>query len=82
MLANPRTRTSCFHRVKDGASVANFRISCLHHPNVLSDREIVPGAAMRRYVEQMLDDGQTQHAEQEPSTIPIATPSNCPGGRA
>lgn len=64
MLANPRTRTSRFHRTQDGASVANFRISCLHHPNVLAGREIVPGAVMRRYVEQMIDDGQTQHAEQ------------------
>jgi len=63
MLANPRTRTSRFHRAGGGAQVANFRISCLHHPNVLADREVVPGAVMRRYVEQMIDDGQTQHAE-------------------
>lgn len=63
LAANPRTRTSRFHRAAAGESVVNFRISCLHHPNVLQDREIVPGAVMRRYVEQMIDDGQTQHAE-------------------
>jgi hypothetical protein len=45
MLANPRTRSSRFHRTRDGASVVNFRISCLHHPNVLANREIVPGAS-------------------------------------
>lgn len=63
LLANPRTRTSRFHRAATGEDVANFRISCIYHPNVLSDREIVPGAVMRRYVESMIDDGQEQHAE-------------------
>jgi hypothetical protein len=63
MLANPRTRSSRFHRAAEGDTVANFRISCMYHPNVLSGGEIVPGAVQRRYVEQMIDDGQTQHAE-------------------
>ncbi len=64
MLANPRTRYSRFHRISAGANVVNFRLSCIYHPNVLENREIVPGAVMRRYVEQMIDDGMTQHAEQ------------------
>lgn len=63
MLANPRTRSSRFHRAAAKDNVVNFRISCLHHPNVLANQEIVPGAVMRRYVETMIDDGQTQHAE-------------------
>lgn len=63
MLANPRTRSSRFHRAAAGADVANFRISCVYHPNVLAGRELVPGAVQRRYVEQMIADGQTQHAE-------------------
>jgi hypothetical protein len=63
MLANPRTRSSRFHRAAAGADVANFRISCVYHPNVLAGRELVPGAVQRRYVEQMIDDGNTQHAE-------------------
>lgn len=62
MLANPRTRSSRFHRAAAGADVANFRISCVYHPNVLAGRELVPGAVQRRYVESMIDDGQTQHA--------------------
>lgn len=63
MLANPRTRSSRFHHAAAGDTVANFRISCTHHPNVLAGREIIPGAVMRQYVEAMIDDGQTQHAE-------------------
>ncbi len=63
MLANPRTRSSRFHRMAATTTTTNFRISCIHHPNVLQGREVVPGAVMRRYVEEMIDDGTTQHAE-------------------
>lgn len=63
MLANPRTRTSRFHRAAAGERVASFRISCIQHPNVLAGHEIIPGAVMRDYVETMIDDGQEQHAE-------------------
>lgn len=56
MLANPRTRTSKFYEQRTRADVASFRISCIYHPNVLADREIVPGAVRRDYVEKMLDD--------------------------
>lgn len=63
LLANPRTRSSRFHRAAEGEDVANFRISCIYHPNVLQGREVVPGAVQRRYVESMIDDGKTQHCE-------------------
>lgn len=63
LLANPRTRSSRFHRMGAADNVANFRMSCLYHPNVLADHEIVPGAVRRRYVEEMIDDGTTRHAE-------------------
>lgn len=55
MLANPRTRTSRFYKQRTRSDVANFRISCLYHPNVLGDKEIVPGAVRRDYVEKMID---------------------------
>ncbi|MCC6271637.1 MAG: hypothetical protein IT190_10200, partial [Microbacteriaceae bacterium] len=55
MLANPRTRTSNFYKQRTRADVANFRISCLYHPNVLVNKEIVPGAVRRDYVEMMID---------------------------
>jgi hypothetical protein len=56
MLANPRTRTSKFYKQRLRADVVSFRISCLYHPNVLADREIVPGAVRRDYVQRMIDD--------------------------
>lgn len=56
MLANPRTRTSRFHKVKSLPAAATFRISCIHHPNVLVGREIIPGAVRREYVEEMVDE--------------------------
>ena len=56
MLANPRTRTSMFYRQRMRQDVQNFRISCIYHPNVLANREIVPGAVRRDYVENMLDE--------------------------
>jgi hypothetical protein len=55
MLANPRTRTSLFHKQRLRSDTHNFRISCLWHPNVLADREIVPGAVRRNYVEKMVE---------------------------
>lgn len=55
LLANPRTRSSPFHKVRTSSNVANFRLSCLYHPNVLADREIVPGAVKRDYVIGMVE---------------------------
>jgi hypothetical protein len=60
MLANPRTRTSKFYKQRTREDVANFCISCIYHPNVLADREIVPGAVRRDYVTGMVRD----HAEE------------------
>lgn len=63
MLANPRTRSSRFHKAASDPRVASFRIDCIHHPNVLEGREIVPGAVRRQYVESMIDNGSEQHCE-------------------
>jgi hypothetical protein len=54
MLANPRTRSSRFHKAAELPDVRSFRISCIWHPNVLAGREVVPGAVRRQYVEKML----------------------------
>lgn len=54
MLANPRTRTSRFHKSAALATVQSLRISCLYHPNVLTGREVVPNAVRRDYVESMI----------------------------
>lgn len=56
LLANPRTRTSRFHKLRLSPWVKSFRISCVHHPNVQANKEIVPGAVRRDYVEMKLQD--------------------------
>lgn len=56
MLANPRTRTSKFAKQKARTDTLSFRISCLWHPNVIANREIVPGAVRRDYVLTMLEE--------------------------
>lgn len=58
VLANPRTRTSEFHKRREKPEVHNFTISALHHPNVLSGREIIPGSVTRQAVDRILDDPQ------------------------
>jgi hypothetical protein len=55
MLANPRTRTSRFHKAAANSDTRSFRISCLHHPNVVAGREVVPGTVRRQYVEKMIE---------------------------
>lgn len=59
MQANPKTRTSKFHRIKDNSNVVSFRMSCINHPNVVAGREIVPNAVQREYVRSMVE----QHCE-------------------
>jgi hypothetical protein len=63
LTANPRTRSSRFHKLKSGRQVVNFRISSISHPNVIAGRALIPGAVERAYVETMIDDGNTQHCE-------------------
>lgn len=63
LAANPRTRTSRFHRLATGRATVNFRVSCIAHPNVLAGRVLIPGAVERAYVEAMIDDGETQHCD-------------------
>lgn len=53
LIANPKTRTSRFYKVRVRPEVVNFRLSCVHHPNVIENREVVPGAVRRQYVESM-----------------------------
>lgn len=54
VLRNPRTRSSRAHKIRELPHVATFRISCLWHPNVLQNREVVPGSVKRDWVERML----------------------------
>ena len=66
LLANPRTRTSKFHKIRTRPRTANFRISCVNHPNVRAGKEIVPGAVKRDYVETMVSEHCDVFAHHEP----------------
>lgn len=55
MLANPRTRTSMFHKYRKNPGVLNYRLSVLDHPNVVNDDNIVPGASTRQWVDRKID---------------------------
>lgn len=56
VLRNPRTTVCQAHKIRRMESTATFRISCIDHPNVLNDRELVPGAVRRQYVTDKLQE--------------------------
>ena len=56
MFANPRSRASMFHRCKARSYVQSFRVSTLFHPNVVANKEVIPGAVKRGFVEKKLED--------------------------
>jgi hypothetical protein len=73
ILRNPRTTTCEAHKVRKEPQTAKFRISCLDHPNVIHDRELIPGGVGRDYVESMLRKCEvvTEHSEEDHTfTVP------------
>lgn len=79
MLANPQTRTSRFHKLAAISTVQSYRISCIHHPNVVAGREVVPGAVKRQYVEEMIEKHceLTERHEPDDYTFELAFPVQC-----
>ena len=53
--ANPRSRTSRFHKLKGRGDIQSFTISCLDHPNVVAGREVISGAVRRQWVEGQIE---------------------------
>lgn len=47
LMANPKTRTSRFQRMKLQAGVKAYRLSLLNFPNVVRGKEVVPGGTSR-----------------------------------
>lgn len=53
MVGNPTEMGGAFHRAfQEGAGWVPFHMSCLDHPNVILDREVIPGAVTRRWIEE------------------------------
>jgi hypothetical protein len=55
VLRNPRTTICEAHKLRKQSNVKSFRISCLDHPNVVYDREVIAGSVRRQYVTEMLE---------------------------
>lgn len=55
VFRNPRTTTCEAHKIRRQANVKTFRISCLDHPNVRENREVIPGSVRCDYVTELLD---------------------------
>lgn len=56
MSGNPATRASNFHQMAADPRCKTFILSCLSHPNVIHNRDVIPSAVRRDYVETMLKD--------------------------
>lgn len=53
MVGNPTEMAGAFHRAfQEGSGWHRLHMSCLDHPNVVLDREVIPGAVTRRWVEE------------------------------
>lgn len=55
MTANPRSRSSRFHRIKRQSYVKSLRISSLYHPNVVEGKEKIHGAVTRGFIQKQLE---------------------------
>lgn len=55
MFANPKSRASMFHRIKNRSYVQTFRVSTLFHPNVRAGKEVIPNAVKRDFVENKIE---------------------------
>lgn len=73
VLRNPRTTSCEAHKIRKKDDCKTFRISCLDHPNVVQDREVIPGSVRRQYVLDMLD-GCEQVSEHDPDEYTFSLP--------
>jgi hypothetical protein len=74
MLANPRTRSSRFYRLRDHPNVVNFTVSCFDHPNVVANSNVIPGAVRRDYVESMAQEYCAEVGEHDPDRYTFELP--------
>ncbi len=54
-IANPKSRSTRFHKLGKRSGVKRYRLSVLDHPNVVSGADVVPGATSRRWVDEQID---------------------------
>lgn len=55
MVGNPTEMSGAFHRAfQPGSAWHQLHMSCMDHPNVALDREVIPGAVTRRWVDEYI----------------------------
>ncbi len=74
MTANPRSRSSKFHRIKKHSYVQTLRISSLYHPNVVQGKEVIAGAVMRGFIEKQMEKGVTVVDKHDPESFTFDLP--------
>lgn len=55
IVRNPRTTVCRAHQLRSQPHVLPLTISCLNSPNVIEDRDVIPGMVRRDYIESMLE---------------------------
>ncbi len=55
-IGNPIEKSGPFYEAANSKTWHHIRISCLEHPNVVQNKEIIPGAVSRIWVEDMIRD--------------------------
>lgn len=74
MTANPRSRSTYFHRLKRFSYVKTLRISSLYHPNVIHGKDLIPGAVRRGFIEKQMEKGVTVVDKHDPEKFTFELP--------
>lgn len=70
-IGNPVGQVGPFWEACNSPLYRHFRLSCLEHPNVVSGREVVPGAVSRSWVEERLEQWANECPQGTPGAIYI-----------
>lgn len=73
-LANPKTRSSQFHKLGKNSNVKNYRFDAIYSPNVFYGKEVVPNLTNRLYVEEMLEENCQVVSEHDESQYTFELP--------
>jgi len=79
MLSNPRYDHVPAQKYRLKERTQNFTISCFNHPNVVNDKQIIPGSINRDYILRMLEDCEiVNEHNKELNTFTIPWDKNSP----
>lgn len=74
VFRNPKTSSCRAHKIRKDPNVNAMRISCLHHPNVITGRNIIPASVTRRWVDERIDDWCDIVEQHNPDKYTFETP--------